>query len=264
MKFDIQAIQIGTIQFNKEEIKKALEEQLKKYENLVISDESQVAEFKKIRANLNSVIKSFDGERLRIKKEFCEPLIVFESDVKELTEMITKIVGSIDSQIKYYDDLKRKEKTKDIEDILFAYNILPYKNRLWNEKWLNVTVSLKSIEEEVAAAKAKIDSELATLKTLTNDAKELAELEYEYNMSLDLAATITKYNAKKELISKRANEIKEENKNIPISDNEKKYLLKFKIVATKMQITLLGQFLKDNAIEYEQIKDNEGGNNNGN
>lgn len=260
MKFEVRTFETGTIQFNKEPLKKALEEQLKKYQNLVIADETQVAEFKKTRATLNGVIKSFDAERIRIKKEYCEPLLVFESDVKELTEMIGQVMANIDTQIKYFENKKKEEKTKEIEDIMSSLAILPYKNRIWNDKWLNATTSIKSITEELESWKEKISTELETLKTLTDNPIKLAELEHEYNQTLDLASTITKFKNKEEYIKERANSLKLEQQNT----DEKKYLLKFEITATKPQITLLGQFLRDNAIEYKQIKDNEGGNNNGN
>ena len=260
MKFEVQTFKTGAIQFNKEPLKKALEEQLKKYQNLVIADETQVAEFKKTRASLNAVIKSFDAERIRIKKEYCEPLLVFESDVKELTEMIGQVMINIDTQIKYFESKKKEEKIKEIEEIMSSLALLPYKNKIWNDKWLNVTTSIKSITEELESWKEKISNELATLKTMTNNAIKLAELEYEYNQSLDLAGTISRFQAKEEHIKERAYSLNLEQNN----QDERKYLLKFQIKATRAQITLLGQFLKDNAIEYEQLKNNEGGNNNGN
>lgn len=260
MKFEVQTFNTGAIQFNKEPLKKALEESLGKYQNLVIADETQVAEAKKTRATLNSVIKSFDAERIRIKKEYCEPLVTFESDVKELTEMIGQAMLNIDSQIKYFENKKKEEKTKEIEDIMSSLALLPYKNRIWNDKWLNATTSIKSITEELEGWKEKINTELETLKTLTDNPIKLAELEHEYNQTLDLAGTITKFKNKEEYIKERANSLKLEQQNT----NEKKYLLKFEMKATKAQIALLGQFLRDNAIEFKQIKDNEGGNNNGN
>lgn len=260
MDFKVQTLETGAICFNKEEIKTKLAEQLKKYENLVIADESQVADFKKTRASLNATAKIIDAERLRIKKEYCIPLVQFESDVKELIEMINKVNLNIDSQIKYFENKKKEEKTREIEDIMSSLSILPYKNRIWNDKWLNATTSIKSITEELEGWKEKISTELETLKTLTDNPIKLAELEHEYNSTLDLAGTITKFKAKEEYIKERANSLKLERQNT----DEKKYLLKFEITATKAQIALLGLFLRDNAIEYKQIKDNEGGNNNGN
>lgn len=260
MKFEVQTFEAGAIRFNKEEIKTTLAGQLEKYQNLVIADETQVAEFKKTRATLNGVIKSFDAERVRIKKEYCEPLLTFESDVKELTEMISKVMLNIDAQIKYFENKKKEEKSQEIEEIMNNLSLLPYKNRIWNDKWLNATTSIKSITEELESLKEKISTELEILKTLTDNPIKLAELEHEYNSTLDLASTITKFKEKEEYIKERANSLKLERQNT----DEKKYLLKFEITATKAQIALLGQFLRDNAIEYKQIKDNEGGNNNGN
>src|SRR5690625_4246315 len=77
----------ATIEFNKESIIDELNETLKKYENLVFTEEN-TAEIRKVLAELRKGKTAADKFRLAKKKEALEPVTEFENDVKETVKCL--------------------------------------------------------------------------------------------------------------------------------------------------------------------------------
>jgi len=157
---------IGKIEFNYDQLKKDLSTQLKKFDNLVVI-ESELPEYKEVRANLNKVAKAIDDERKRIKKEYSEPLLLFENQTKELVSLITTVNDKIDSQIKGFEDKVKEDKLQAIKEYYSTY----FDNRfafelLFDDKWLNKTVTLKSAYEEIKTKHEKALSDLVILKKM--------------------------------------------------------------------------------------------------
>ena len=101
---------IQNIDFNFEELKKAISESVSKYDNLIYSDE-QIKIAKTDRANLNKFIDVLDSKRKEIKNKCLAPYTEFEAKIKELQELVKTPVGKIDTQIKNYEDGKKDRKS---------------------------------------------------------------------------------------------------------------------------------------------------------
>ena len=83
--------QIKPIEFNYEELKTQLLTKLDDYKHLqYTSDQIQAA--KTDRANLNSLKKALNDERIRREKEFLEPFNTFKAQIRELCELIDEPV----------------------------------------------------------------------------------------------------------------------------------------------------------------------------
>lgn len=177
------------ITWNHEEIKKAVEEKLADYKNLVYT-EAQLPEAKKDRANLNKFIQALEAKRKEIKKRCLEPYEEFESQMKEIIALVKEPVDLIDSQIKEYEEAQKTEKREHIEalfrEIGFQDFITPEK--IWNDKWLNKSYSLKAIEEDMLAIRYRIGNDVLTINSLPEFSFEALEV---YKDSLDLAAAIS-------------------------------------------------------------------------
>ena len=251
----------GTIRFNKKEIMEDLKKQLKQYDNLVMKDESEVGEFKSIRANLNKVAKTIDDRRKEIKKEYSAPLVAFEKDIKECISLIDDVNSKIDAQVKEYEERKREEKEQLIEKFWEDMNLPEVKlDLVFNQRWLNTTFSEKNILEEMNQIKEKVISDLETLERFTENKIEQAELKYDYLKSLDLAGVIKDYTDKKEALKLAAQQEKErlelEKKKETIKEDEKevkKFKLQFEVIGTREEIERLSSFLKENSYEYKKI-----------
>ena len=179
------------ISFNFEELKQELTEKVSHYETLVYTDE-QIQEAKKDKANLNKLKKALNDERIRREKEYMIPFNDFKSKVNEIISIIDNPIAVIDSQVKSYEEQKKQEKLENIQEY---YNSIEEDDLKWlgfpaiyNEKWLNASVSMKSIQEEINARLEQIKNDLATLSTLPEFGFEATEV---YKTSLDMNKAIS-------------------------------------------------------------------------
>lgn len=165
---DITAIQ--PIEFNFEEIKSALNLKLEKYRNLIV-DEDGVPDAKKDRAELNKLSDSINAERIKIKKQYLEPYDKFEAKLKELTSLIAKPCDEIDKAIKHHEECVRENKREEIKriynesigDLSSVINL----ERLYDKKWENVSVKILAVTEQIQEKIANINSDIATIKSMT-------------------------------------------------------------------------------------------------
>ncbi len=179
------------ISFNYEELKAELESKVKMYEGLVYTDD-QITEAKKDKANLNKLKKALNDERIRLQKEYLEPFNKFKAQIDEIISIIDKPVLLIDKQVKEAEEVKKREKLEAIKEyysklpMCEAYQIAKFE-MIFDEKWLNASVSMKSIQTQIQETLAKIEQDIATLQNLPEFAFEAIE---EYKTSLNLSKAI--------------------------------------------------------------------------
>ncbi len=187
MEFKINNYQLpDNISFNYEELKQELTEKCATYETLVYTDE-QIKLAKDDRAKLNKLKKALNDERIRLEKEYMQPFNVFKAQVNEVIGIIDKPVGIIDKQVKEYEEKCKQEKLEKIQEYwnsLDDDNIawIPF-NGIYDSKWLNASVSMKSIQAEIGAKLEQIKTDLATLSNLPEFGFEATEI---YKNTLDL------------------------------------------------------------------------------
>lgn len=178
----------ASITFNYAEIKAELMQKMQTYESMVYTEDA-VKDAKADRAKLNGLKKTLNDERIRREKEYLEPFQTFKSQVNEIIGIIDKPIAVIDKQIKGFEEDQKAEKRTQIgslwENITHPdWLTLP---RLFDEKWLNKTVTIKSIELALIDKVAQIDKDLETIKALDSFA---FEAETEYKRTLDLAQAV--------------------------------------------------------------------------
>lgn len=198
------------IAFNYEELKQELSDKVKMYETLVYTDD-QIKSAKADRADLNRLKKALNDERIRREKEYMQPFNVFKAQINEIISIIDKPVALIDKQIKEYEEQQRQEKKKKIEGYFFTgespeWLTLPM---IWDEKWLNTSVSMKSIQDAIDTRIEGINGDLATLSDLPEFAFEAIET---YKTTLDLNKSIAEGRRLSEIQKRKAEQerIKEE------------------------------------------------------
>lgn len=193
------------IEFNFEELKNEITERASTYMNLVYTD-NQIQDAKKDRAALNKFVKALSDERIKIKKECMKPYEDFEKKIKELDGIVNKAILNIDSQVKAYDEQKKAEKLEQIQDY---WNRVTCPNhplkleRVMDSKWLNATVSMKSIQEAINGILAKYAEDIATLQKLPEFSFEALEV---YKDTLDLNKSIFEGARLSEMAKRKAEE----------------------------------------------------------
>ncbi|MBE7053873.1 MAG: DUF1351 domain-containing protein [Ruminococcaceae bacterium] len=176
------------IRFNYEELKTELSAKIQKYETMVYS-EAEIKTAKEDVANLRKLKKALNDERNRLEKEYMQPFNEFKQQVNEIIAIIDKPVLMIDGQIKEFDEFKKQEKHKEIEECFDSFTKPEWLTleQIFNPKWLNVSVSMKSVTSEIITILETIDANLATLQNLPEFSFEAVEA---YKTSLDINKAI--------------------------------------------------------------------------
>ena len=198
------------IQFNFEEIKLEISEKLKKFENLVYTDD-QVKDAKSDRASLNKLKKALQDEKTRRKKEYLKPFEDFENKINEIIKLIDAPVSLIDKQVKEFEEKKKADKRIEIGSFWETTEHPDWITlaRIFDERWLNATYSMRQIKDDINGWINRINSEIETLQQLDSFSFEAIET---YKRSLDMNQAIAEgkrladIQKRKEEAQKRAEE----------------------------------------------------------
>lgn len=176
------------IQFNFEEIKLEISEKLKKFENLVYTDD-QVKDAKSDRASLNKLKKALQDEKTRRKKEYLKPFEDFENKINEIIKLIDAPVSLIDKQVKEFEEKKKADKRIEIGSFWETTDHPEWLTlaKIFDERWLNASYSMRQIKDDINGWNNRIASELETLQQLDEFSFEAIEI---YKRTLDMNQAI--------------------------------------------------------------------------
>ena len=191
------------IQFNYEELKAEITSKVEMYKNLVYTGSDQIKDAKADRAALNKLIKAMSDERIRIKKDCLKPYDEFERKIRELTDIVNEPVQLIDKQIKEYEQTLKEEKRKEIEALFetIGFQAFVKLEMIWDEKWLNASVSMKSIEEKMRDRMYQIGTDMLTLNRISEYAIEAVAV---YKETLDMNRSIAEAQRMSEIAKQKA------------------------------------------------------------
>lgn len=172
------------ITFNYEELKEEIAGKVSHYETLVYTDD-QIKEAKADRADLNKFKKALNDERIRREREYMQPFQDFKDKIDEIIAIIDKPIMLIDRQIKECEEKQKHDKRNAIEELFASMGFQSFVKleMIFNEKWLNATVSIKKIEEALNSEKIRIGNDIFTLSGLPEFSFEAIEI---YKTTLDI------------------------------------------------------------------------------
>lgn len=275
------------ISFNYEELKAELTEKVAFYETLVYTDD-QVKDAKADRATLNKLKKTLNDERIRREKEYMQPFNEFKAQVNEIIGIIDKPIAVIDKQVKEFEDQKKAQKKKAIEELFAGMGFQNFVTleKIWDPKWLNASVSMKSIEEQMRSRMYQIGDDVLTLHNLPEFGFEATEV---YKQTLDVNKAIIKAKemaeiakakaeaeakkkaaeeerkaeeARKAEEERKAQEIKKELSQTVIVPSEpaqsadstqERMVVRFEVLLTTEDAYALKEFFKSRSIEFKAI-----------
>lgn len=241
--------------------------QLKDYYSTLIFNDDQIAEAKNERASINKIIKKIADYRKDIITEFKKPIELFETTAKETEKILKETADFVDIQVKDFENREKEEKIKQIE-ISFNQLIEDLKelvpiNKLFDEKWLNKTVKLSAIEEEI---KSKLDNIRSGLKAIEELHSEFElEIKNTFLQDFDLSKAILKNT---QLLERKEAFLKAEEKKEEIIQEKVETMLKeevkeealeptltyiLKITGTLSKQRALKEFLELNNMTYERV-----------
>ena len=184
--------QIGLLNWNFEELNRQLDIQLAKYDGLTFT-ESEMAQAKKVRANLNKVAKVINDRKIEVKKQFCEPYDRFADQAKVLVGKIQTVSGKIDQQVKDFEQKQKAEKKEQIRSYWEQIGIPQIDlGQIWDEKWLNASIRLDQVTKEIDRIKDGIQNDLAAIAQMSPPEKVDWCLT-SYLRTLDIGQTLSAY-----------------------------------------------------------------------
>lgn len=190
------------IEFNFEELKKGLEEKVSSYIGLVYTDD-QIKDAKKDVAELRKFTKCLSDERIKVKKDIMKPYETFEKKIKQLSGIVESAISDIDGQIKAFEEQKKKDKLEDIKNYWNSCT-LPFPlalEQILDAKWLNASVSIKSVYETIDTRLNQIASDLDMLGNLAEFSFEATEI---YKTSLDIHQAVAEGKRLAEIAQRKA------------------------------------------------------------
>lgn len=281
MQTDLSTALPAVLEFNFEDLKKALAERMELYRGLVVTEDG-IKAAKQDRADLNKLREAIEAKRKEVKKACMAPYTEFEGRVKELVQLVDAPIAAIDGQLKEYEEKRRADKRAEIaaiyeETVGELKGILPFE-RLWRDEWYNTAWSMKKIREAIVAAEGKTASDLEVLSTVESEFAEAVRLKYlealDLNAALAERARLQERAAKlREYEEQRRRAAEAEAANVPEAERaetaakdagqaeaapatgaeETVYLLRFECQLTRSQAMELSAWLKDRNISYRRI-----------
>ena len=257
------------IEFNFDELKQEITDRVEMYRNLVYT-EDQVKQAKADRANLNKFVKALSDERIKVKKQCLQPYEAFEAKVNELAKIVQEPINLIDSQVKAFEDNQKQDK---LDNITAFFNETDHPEwlhiaQIFDDKWLNASVSMKSVQEAIAARLEQIVNDLTTLSNLPEFGFEAAEV---YKSTLDINRAINEAHRMSEMakakaaheaeMARFANEAEskaqapafEECMNPPVEEAPAKQWISFSALLSTEDALALKDFFNSRQIQFKAV-----------
>ena len=265
---------VKEITWNHEEIKREVAEKVQHYATMVYT-EDEIKFAKADRAKLRKFVDALETKRKDIKKQCLAPYETFEKQMKEIIVIVNEPISLIDKQVKEYEEIQKAEKRDAIE----AYWISLSEDakipegisfaQIFNEKWLNASVSLKAVCSEIDARLEQIEKDLATLAEMPEFAFEATEV-YKHTLDLNTAigegkrlSEMQKRKAEAEAAKKAAEAVADntpKNPEVPLVDpsaeQPQKHWVSFTALLSKDDAIALKEFFTVRNIEYKATRNN--------
>ena len=106
MQTDLATALPAVLEFNFEDLKKALAERMELYRGLVVTEDG-IKAAKQDRADLNKLREAIEAKRKEVKKACMAPYTEFEGRVKELVQLVDAPIAAIEGSLGFEQDYKR-------------------------------------------------------------------------------------------------------------------------------------------------------------
>lgn len=231
-----------------EQLKSISDEIDKKLESIneLVCNEDTVKSVKTTRAEFNKEFKDFEEKRKEVKTKVLAPYEQFEQVYKQyIADKYKNADITLKNKIDEVESNLKEEKTTKIKEYFNEVNKFDF---ITLEKvGLNITLSVseKSLKEEVDKYINKIQSEV----DLINTQDDVLEIMYEYQKTLNVALAINTVKDRKKVLEKKE-EVKEEIKEIE-KVNEEIITVEFKVISISSKIRMLRAYMDSQNIKYE-------------
>lgn len=182
-----------SLEFNFEEVKAWLAENLAAYKSMVVTEDA-IGASKADKAKIAKISKAISEQRIAIKKRYLEPYNDFEAKMKELSGMCDEAAKNIDVQVKAFEEKRKAEKREELKAYFNSINTHPWLafERIENPRWMNVTYAAETAKMDIQAAVSNITDNVTTITDAGGDFE--SEVLLEYQKTLDLGTALRRGN----------------------------------------------------------------------
>lgn len=188
---------IGSLTTNAKQIRELVQAALPRYDIANYSPDD-IAKAKADKALLNKAAQTLNSKRIEFEREFMAPFGEFKDTIAETVKLIKDAVAKIDTIVKADEERAKAEKREQVERLAEQCGLEELGiqlSKIWNDKWLNKSTSLKSVEADIKTRMATITADLETLKSFAEDYDVLV---VRYKENLNLQETVRYANQLKE------------------------------------------------------------------
>lgn len=107
----------AVINFNFDDVKRALQEYSEKYKDLVVTEENE-KEMVNVKNELGRLEKEIDKYRLDNKKIMEKPIKEFETKCKNLIEILKNVSDPIREQLNLFEENRKKQKEEEVKTLI--------------------------------------------------------------------------------------------------------------------------------------------------
>jgi len=202
---------LPSVDFSKEQLKEMVEESIEQYKGFINTDDMEMA-----RKAVRKVIKDIDEQRLSITRMWDDTKKSFMADVKEALDPAHQLADHYGRELDLIEAGRKAEKLEEIKQLDGAQMYLEYQEM--DDRWLNKSYKLDTIQEEITQAVDNINRDIDTLKTAATMVGFEPDKYCEMLKQKPLNEVLTRLHEDKQLIDSR--ETKTEPKPEPVLSNE--------------------------------------------
>lgn len=198
-----------SLDFNFEEVKTWLSENLAAYRNMVVTEDA-IAAAKTDKAKIRKISSAISEQRIAVKKRYLEPYQVFEANMKELSGMCDEASKNIDDQLKKFEEQRKAQKRNDLLAFYQTQNAPAWLTfeRIENPRWMNVTFSMDEAHKEITEKVSAINADIESISGF--DAEFADEMLLEYRKTLNVSGAIQRGNELRRMKQERERRIAEQ------------------------------------------------------
>jgi hypothetical protein len=270
------------IETNSEELKAWLTEKVKSYNALVVTPET-IKAAKDDKAKLTKLRTALEDRRKEVKRQCMAPYEDFERKYKELLALIDAPIASIDTQIKALDEQEQQEKYNRVKEYfgccMASSMDVPIDvdfDRILNPKWRNKTMKADALEKEIYDTLCRICNEVQELNSYYANSPHYTAIMNTYQQGYDkacalaYAAALIQQEQRKQAQKAAQQPVREPEPTPPPAyeptpeppvqepvqpQNEPRITGVFRVTGTKQQIIALRDFMRENQITFEIVKE---------
>lgn len=182
-----------SLDFNFEEVKAWLGENLAAYRNMVVTEDG-IAAAKSDKAKIRKISSAISEQRIAVKKRYLEPYNAFEANMKELSGMCDEASKNIDDQFKKFEEQRKAQKQNDLLAFYQTQNAPAWLTfeRIENPRWMNVTFSMDDAQKEITEKVNAVNADVESISGF--DAEFADEMLLEYRKTLNVSGAIQRGN----------------------------------------------------------------------